>query len=125
MNKPEQSESENPRRHVRKTRKTSKLKKKKAVLPSVDELLHKLLQLNGAVALGTVSTKDANLLHKNYKTVLDVQLKRSNGESPIRDEQSLMEACRANPALLNTLEAFLTDEQLRQLMKELTGEGDE
>jgi hypothetical protein len=92
--------------------------KKPPPLPTPDELQHKMLHLIGAVAMGRISIKEANLMLKILKIALDAQLKRSSSETPVRDEAALTDACRRDPALINAIAPLLTDEQLANLMQE-------
>jgi hypothetical protein len=100
-------------------------KQKKISLPSVDALLNQFIQLNGAVIVGAMSTKDANLIHKNLNTVLQVQLKRANGEDAGHSQDAMMEMCRSDPRMINALEPFLTDVQIKALMSEDMDDSDE
>jgi hypothetical protein len=94
-------------------------------IPSVDQILRQLIELNGAVAIGALSAKEANLIQKTLKTVLDVQLKRSNRESTSPTQEALVDICRRDPRTLNAIQSFLTDEQLESLMDEITEDPDE
>lgn len=93
-------------------------------IPGVDEILQQLLQLNGAVAIGVMSTKDANLIQKNLKTVLDVQMKRASREDVGPSQEALVDLCRRDPRALNAIESFLTESQLDWLMNEITDDPD-
>ena len=93
-------------------------------IPTVDEILQQLLQLNGAVAIGAMATKDANLIQKNLRTVLDVQMKRANREDSGPSQEALAELCRDDPRALNAIEPFLTDTQLAELVNEVTDDPD-
>jgi hypothetical protein len=85
----------------------------------VDQILQQLIQLNGAVAIGAMSTKDANLIHKNLRTVLDVQMKRASREETGPSQEALLELCRTDPRVLNVIEPFLTDTQMDWVMGEV------
>jgi hypothetical protein len=89
----------------------------RVTIPSVDEILGQLIGLNGAVAIGALSTKDANLMHKNLRVVLDTQLKRANREDVGPGQEGLVELCRDNPRTLNALAPFLTEDQLEDLLR--------
>lgn len=97
-------------------------KKAKRELPSVEQLLHQLLQLNSAVLLGAVASREAGLIHKNIRAVLDVQLKRANPEEAGRNHEALADACRRDPKIINALAPFLSPEQLQALMDEIGGQ---
>ena len=107
---PENTRSTNDRRRHR----------QRVPIPSVEEILQQLLQLNSAVAIGAMSTRDAALIHKNLRTVLDVQMKRANREDSGPSQEALAELCRDDPRVLSAIEPFLTDAQLGQLVNEVT-----
>ena len=75
-NEPSNSADDNPGNG----RSSNGRRRQRVAIPSVDEILQQLIQLNGAVTIGAMSTKEASLIHKNLRTVLDVQLKRANRE---------------------------------------------
>ncbi len=100
-------------------------KRAKRSIPSVDEILYQLLELNGAVTMGAISTKEANLIQKNLRTILDVQMKRSNREETGPTQEGLVELCRRDPQALNVIESFLTDSQFEWLMNEVKDDSDD
>ena len=94
--------------------------RKKRAIPNVDEILHQFMELNGAVLIGSVSAKQADLIHKNLRTVLQVQLKRATrDDAGPASQEGLVELCRNDPKTLNAIEPFLTDEQVERLMTEI------
>jgi hypothetical protein len=93
-------------------------------LPSVDDLLGKFLQLNGAMLTGLISSSQAGHIHKNLKVVLDAQFRRET-RSDVPNPQALMDLARQDPGILNVLEPFLTDEQIDQLMQEIRDDPDD
>jgi hypothetical protein len=96
--------------------------RQRVTVPSIDAILEQLIQLNGAVMLGLVSTKQASLIQRNLKTVLDTHLKQDNRDETGPSQEALIDMCRNNPSMLNTIQPFLTDAQLRALMEELAQE---
>lgn len=100
--------------------------RKKPAIPNVDQILNQLMQLNGAVLIGTMSAKQADLIHKNLRTVLQVQLKRADRDDagPVNQE-GLVELCKNDPQMLNAIEPFLNDQQVEWLMNEVTDDLDE
>ena len=100
-------------------------RRQRAAIPSVDEILQQLIQLNGAVTIGAMTTKEATLIHKNLRTVLDVQMKRASREDTGPSQEALAELCRADPRILNVIEPFVTDAQMDWLMNEVTDDQDE
>ncbi len=89
-------------------------------LPTVEEILQQLLQLNSAVAIGAMSTKEAGLIHKNLRIVLQTQMKRASREDTGPSQEALVDLCRKDPQALNLIEPFLTDEHVKWVMNELS-----
>jgi hypothetical protein len=98
--------------------------RRRVPIPSVDQLLEQLIQLNGAVAIGAMSTKDANLIHKNLRAVLDVQMKRASREETGPSQEALLELCRSDPRVLNVIAPFLSDAHMDWVMNEVTDDQD-
>jgi hypothetical protein len=93
-------------------------------IPTVEEIQQMLLKLNGAVTLGVISTKEANVIHRNLKTILDVQLKRGGRQEGSPTHEALVDLCRREPNILNAIEPFLTDQQVDWLVEEISGDPD-
>ena len=91
-------------------------------IPNVDEILEMLMQLNQAVVIGAMSTKVANIVHRNLRTVLDVR-RQASEEAVGAGNEALAEVCREHPQVLNALEPFLSDEQITWLSSEITEDG--
>ncbi len=98
---------------------------RQAPIPEVDEILRQLIQLNGAVLLGMISARDAGILQRNLKTVLDVQLKRSIPGESGPNQEGLVELCRRDPRAIATIEPFLSQGQLQSLMEQIAGDGND
>jgi hypothetical protein len=81
-----------------------------------------LMRLNGMVTLGMISPAQANVIQRNLRTMLDVQLKRARVEGGGQSADALVDLCRTDPRLLNLLEGFLSDEQMQWLMDALKGQ---
>jgi hypothetical protein len=92
-------------------------------IPNVDELLGMILDLNGAVMFGLVSTAKGNLMHRNLRAVLDAQMRRAQGDETVASAEDLVELCRRDPQALNILERFLSDEQIEWLMARIKEAG--
>ncbi len=88
--------------------------------PEVDELLHRLGTLLGLIAMGTFSVAKGNTLARVLGKMVDVQLRRQQATpgNSVEAPDVLIEACRANPELLKSIEPLLTDEQLAQILGE-------
>lgn len=92
-------------------------------IPSIDELLAQLLRLNGAVVMGAISARDAALINRNIKAVLDVQLKRGRRDDGPLGQEALAEKCRRDPSLLAAVSPFLSPQQVEELMSEVMDDG--
>ena len=94
-------------------------------IPNVDQILELLMQLNSAVVFGAISTTKANLIHRNLRTILDVQTKRVGQAETGAVPEALLEVCRRDPQVLTALEPFLADTQLDWLMDRIGDDKDE
>jgi hypothetical protein len=92
------------------------------VIPGVEEILRKLLQLNGLVAVSLLSTAQATVIQRSLRIVLDAQLRRAPEGTPGLPQEALAELCRHDPRVVEMLEPFLTDAQVQWLMAQ-AGEG--
>lgn len=88
-------------------------------IPSIDDLLEMLQQLNSLVMLNVLSTAKAGIIHRNLRTILDVHMRRSQSGAGELPQEDLVKLCREQPHLLSILERFFTDEQLRWLMDQI------
>ena len=77
-----------------------------APLPDIDRILHMLLQLNSAVVLGVISTEQANVLHRNLRTMLDVLSRRDGRSGGGANPEALVEVCRGAPQLVERARAI-------------------
>ena len=94
-------------------------------IPTVDQILQSLVQLTSAVTIGMISTKEASVIHRNLRTILDVQMKREGRGGSDANPEALMELCRRDPRILNVLEPFLTADVLESLMEQVAEASDE
>ncbi len=85
-------------------------------LPTKEELLAQLLQLNGLVALGVISPAKANVMQRNLKIVLDSFRAEHREQDNAPDTADLIQRCREHPELLNVIESFLTDDQIQMVL---------
>lgn len=97
----------------------------KSPIPQVDELLERLLQLNGAVLMGAMSVKNAAFIQKNLKAVLDAQIKRTSPSDSSPSQEALADLCRRDPQAITAVAPFLSHEQLQDLMGQITDESHE
>lgn len=105
-------------RRYRRTQETS------TPIPDIDETMRMLLQLNSAVLLGVISPTKANIIQRNLRTILDVQTKRGGRADTAANPETLVELCRRDPQVLNTLEPFLSDTQLDWLIDQIKDDED-
>jgi hypothetical protein len=93
--------------------------RKQIPIPTVDQILQMLLQLNSAVTIGLISTKEASIINRNLQTILAVQMKREGRSEDGPGYEALVELCRRDPRVINVLEPFLTDDVFESLMQEV------
>lgn len=89
-------------------------------IPTINQILQQLQTLNSRVLLKIISTAQAGVIHRNLQTILNVQLKQTQSGPSAMPREDLVELCRQNPSAMPALEPFLTDEQLRWLMEQVT-----
>jgi hypothetical protein len=94
-------------------------------IPRIDEILDMLMKLNKLVAMNFMSTAQASVIQRGLRTVLDVQLKREQGQPQELLSETLAELCRSNPHLLNLLAPFLPDELVDEIMEGFNDEPDD
>jgi hypothetical protein len=100
-------------------------KSKNADIPSIDELLGMLMKLNRLVVLKVISTAQANTIQRSLRTMLDIQMKRTQGQPHELPQEALADLCRSDPSILNLLEPFLPDELVERLMEEVKDDNDQ
>jgi hypothetical protein len=81
-------------------------------LPTVDEVLRSLLDLNGTVMLRLVSLDTAKFIQKNLNTYINIRLRQKTSPEPHLDTHDLAELCRKAPEVVDLLAPLLTDEQV-------------
>lgn len=84
-------------------------------LPTIDELLAQIINLNGMLVIGAISPQTATALFRGIKTVLDAQQRQQTTTGTTPMSEGLIERCRNDPSLIPLVEPFLTDEQMAQL----------
>ena len=94
-------------------------------VPDLDELLWMFMQLNGMLMTGLISSATANAIHRNLRAMLDTKLKLASGGDQGAASQDLVEVCRKYPKILNTVESFLTDEQIDWIVSQIEEDEDE
>lgn len=90
-------------------------------LPSIDDLLRYIMQIPGLLMLGVLPEGKANVILRALQTVLGAQLRRSQGAKQQQTPDELVELCKQNPLLLNTITPMLTEEQFQYLMERIHG----
>lgn len=99
---------------------------KKYRIPSEVQILDALGKLPGAIAIGILTTAQANALRGVYHEILSALQRRSGQQDQKVATNQVLDAIRQNPALLSLLEPFLTDEQfeLARKMRSESEDGD-
>lgn len=93
--------------------------------PDTDDCLAALGQLPGLIAMGLVTTAQANAIRGVYSTILQQHHRTRSG----RDQAQLADAdvmaiLRENPSMLSMLAPLLTDEQIAAIMEDSEGAED-
>ncbi len=87
-------------------------------IPTVEECLAALMQLNAAVALGIFVPSQANAIRANYTEILRHHQKMSgNADRKGIATADVMELMRKDPKILSIVTPFLSDEQVAMIMK--------
>ena len=98
---------------------------KKQSVPDADACLVALGQLPGLVAMGILTTAQANSMRGVYSTILQQhQRTRATRDQAQLDDANVMTILRDNPAMLSMLAPLLTDEQIAMVMDESASEED-
>ena len=119
------------------TRKSDSKSKEEAVRPDssrskgpeildADGCLRALSQLPGLTAMGLLATSQVNAMRGVYQTILQHHQKAQaqRGEQPVSDA-TIQDLIRLRPELLSALEPLFTDEQVKWIMTNITGDHDE
>jgi hypothetical protein len=97
----------------------------KPKLPSVDELLDKILKLSGPLLMGLMTTSQANIILKTLKIALDMHTKSMNQQAVQGlPHEVLIELLKSRPELVKMLEPYLSDEQVQWILGQ-EADGDE
>jgi hypothetical protein len=92
-------------------------------LPTVEQILRMILDLNGAIVLRMVSPQEAAAIHRNLRTLLEAQLRRDGQPGTASNHEALVDLCRRDPSALDAIASLLSDEQLEALLEEIGGRG--
>ena len=80
----------------------------------------------GLVAMGVLTTAQANSIRGVYSTILGYHQKARNARSvQTLDNDNVLEILRQNPEMISMVESLLTDEQVEMLMNDATDGEDE
>jgi hypothetical protein len=72
--------------------------------------------------VGLISVAKARVLQGSVKLMLDICKGQPGSNQPPVLGDDLVRQCRENPALLDTIESFLTDEQIEWLWSKIKEE---
>ena len=114
------------RAHSEKHSSGKPLPRRKLQIPSEEQCLAGLGGIPGMCLTGRMSTGLANVFRGVYGTLLQhYRQPKSAKAAPVVEQQSLMDAVRKQPSLLNTLAVYLSEEQIDELLKEIQGDESE
>jgi len=86
-------------------------------IPSAEECAAKLAQLPGLVAMGLLTTSQANVIRGTYRDLLGFhQARRSQQQGAGIADESVLELLRRDPKPLGLLEPLLPNEQIQMVM---------
>ena len=94
-------------------------KRPRPPIPTIDEAMGQLVQLNAAVMLKMISSKDASLIQRTLKLIIDVHLKRASQQDAGVNQESLAELCKRDPEVVNLITPFLPDAYVDWLMEQI------
>jgi hypothetical protein len=115
-------DSEQPQRNRQKKDKRQRSGSKQRSAPDSDACLAALGQLPGLVAIGLVTTAQANSIRGVYSTILQQHHRTRTGRDQAQlDDADVMAILRDNPSMLNMLAPLLTDEQIAAIMEASEG----
>lgn len=98
---------------------------KQPTVPDAEACLCALGQLPGLIAMGLVTTAQANAIRGVYNTILQQHHRsRMGSEQPQLDDVQVTEMLRTNPGMLNMLAPLLTEEQIAAIMEEVKDDDD-
>lgn len=98
---------------------------KQCSAPDPDACLDSLGQLPGLIAMGLVTTAQANAIRGVYSTILQQHHRTRAGRDQAQlDDADVMAILRDNPSMLSMLAPLLTDEQIAAIMEDAEGAED-
>ncbi len=98
---------------------------KQRTAPDTDACLDALGQLPGLIAMGLVTTAQANAIRGVYSTILQQHHRTRAGRDQAQlDDADVMAILRDNPSMLSMLAPLLTDEQVAAIMEDSEGAED-
>lgn len=93
-------------------------------VPTREECLRKLAQLPGLVAMKIISPAESNAISRSLQVILaEMRTSQSTGTSHVMNEQTL-QVLRDHPDLQELLEPLLSDDQIDQLMRDVTDDAE-
>jgi hypothetical protein len=106
------------RRSGSKKDRSERPEKARAPIASAEDCLAALSKLVSLVALGILSTAQANAIRSTYTAILQYHERHQSGPSrTIADEKDLAKLLRKHPELAKLLEPLLSDEQIEILLR--------
>jgi hypothetical protein len=112
------SAGERSRRSGRENHRAKQPRRGRPRIASEEDCLAVLSQLGSQVALGLLSTAQANTIRASYSVVLQHHQRQQSGPArTLVNEQELAKQLRKKPELANLLEPLLTKEQIEMLLR--------
>jgi hypothetical protein len=89
-------------------------------MPDPADLVDQLQQVSGLVTLGLLPPAKANAIIRCISTASGIVLRCQTSAQGAPNQPELIEACRQNPKLIPLVQGLLTDDQLAELLRQIT-----
>ena len=94
--------------------------RRKLQVPSVEQCLAALGGITGMMLSGHMNTKQAGVATRAYDIVLKhYRQPKTADASPVVEKSSLVDSARNQPSLINSLAAYLPQERIDEMVKEI------
>lgn len=89
-------------------------------MPGLAELIEQLQRASGLVTLGILTPAKANVVVRCIAKSIDVVLRCQTASPEAPNQPELVAACRENPELISLVQGLLTDDQLAELLRQVS-----
>ena len=114
------SQAEN-RRPVDEEPKRPKAARRRAPeMPGLAELIEQLQRASGLVTLVILTPAKANVVVRCIAKSIDVVMQCQTAGPGVPNQPELVDACRENPELISLVQGLLTEDQLAELLRQVS-----